>query len=105
MHASLKRWLTTPITQHAYLGQDGYGAPTYAAPVIWPGRLEASVRRFVDATGTERVSRSRLFFDELVPFVSIRDQLVLPDGTSPPILQVDAVLAPLGTIDHWQVLI
>lgn len=101
MHGSLKRWLTTPITQRLYLGQDSYGTPTYGPSVVILGRLEASVRRFVDATGTERVSRSRLFLDES-NVVSIRDQFVLPDGTSPPLLQVDQVLTPLGALDHFE---
>lgn len=101
MHGSLKRWLTTPVTQRFYTGQDAYGTPTYAAPLLVMARLEASVRRFVDATGTERVSRSRLFLDELQA-VSIRDQFVLPDGTSPPLLQVDPVLSPAGNLDHYE---
>ncbi|HEX6827156.1 MAG TPA: hypothetical protein VF077_12635 [Nitrospiraceae bacterium] len=102
MHGTLKRWLTTSVTHRAYTGQDVYGTPTYAAPHTVLSRLEASVRRFVDSTGTERVSRSRLFLDELA-VVSLRDQVTLPDGTRPPLLQVDQVLTPAGHLDHWEI--
>lgn len=105
MHAALAKWLTQTVLQSAYMGQDSYGQPLYLPAVSVLCRLEALVRRFVDNTGTERVSRTRVFVNNTTPFVSIRDQVVLPDGTSPPLLEVHAVVDLLGMLDHWELLL
>lgn len=57
--------------------------------------VDQVVRRFQGADSVERLSRARVtFLDD----VSIResDSLVLPDGTTGPILQVERLLAPVG---------
>jgi hypothetical protein len=104
MHEALQRLLTDTIEHHAYLGQDSYGAPLYAPLVRRLCRLEAMVRRVVDAQGQERVSRSRCFFDGDVT-LTLRDKLLLPDGTSPPILQLASVKDVDGSVDHWELVL
>lgn len=101
MHPDLVALCTDSIVHEAFASQDGYGAPTYSAPVIRPGRLEYKIRRIVDSTGEERLSRARVFFDGTFT-LELRDRLTLPDGTAPRILQLYGPRDETGAVDHWE---
>jgi hypothetical protein len=102
MHPAFLRLFTDTVQHAAYAGQDAYGKPNYATPVSRSARVEYKVRRVVDATGQERVSRSRVFLDGDVT-IDMRDQLVLSDGTRPPILVLYSPKDLDGNVSHHEV--
>lgn len=104
MQAALRAMLTDTLVHAAYLTQDGYGAPIYAAAVSIPARIEWEIRRVVDAMGQERVSRCKVFLDGAV-VIDLRDQLILPDGTKPPLLSLASPRDLDGTIAHHEVML
>lgn len=102
MDAALQALLTETLTVKPYLTQDAYGRPTYGPPVTYAAREEWRIRQIVDQTGQERISRARVFFDGNVP-LTLRDQVTLTDGTSPPILLLYHVRGMQGAISHLEV--
>ena len=102
MVAELQAMLTHQILHAAYTGQDGYGVPIHAAAVLRPCRLEWKLRTIVTTSGQERLSQSRVFFNGDFA-MDVRDQLVMPDGTKPQILRINAVSAEDGSLDHYEV--
>lgn len=101
MDPALLSMLTETLTVAPYLSQDAYGNPTYGPAVAYPAREEWRIRRIVDQTGQERLSRARVFFDGNVP-LTLRDQVTLSDGTTPPILLLYHVRGMHGEIDHLE---
>lgn len=102
METALLALLTETLTVAPYLSQDAYGKPTYGPPVMYPAREEWKIRRIVDQTGQERISRARVFFDGNVP-LTMRDHVTLTDGTAPPILLLYHVRDISGGIHHLEV--
>lgn len=102
MHQALLAMLTDTVIHAAYVSQDAYGKPVYGTPMSHPARVEYKVRRVVDATGQERVSRSRVFLDGDVT-LDLRDRFTLPDGTMPPILVLYSPRDLNGSVDHHEV--
>lgn len=103
MDAVFQALLTETLTIAAYTGvQDGYGQPTFGSPVSVPARLEYKTRRIVTATGDERLSRCRAFLEGTLT-LDLRDKLILPDGTSPPMQLIYAPRDEGGAIDHYEV--
>jgi hypothetical protein len=102
MHPALRAMLTETVLQRAYLSQDAYGKPTYGDPVPRSARVEGMVRVMTDAQGHERVSRARIFLDA-TPAIDVQDLLMLPDGTTGPLLNVTVVREPHGAINHYEV--
>ena len=102
MQAALQSMLTETVTVRHYVSQDAYGKPTYGSPQTYAVREEFGIRKVVDATGADRVSRTRLFFDNNVT-LDLRDQITLSDGTTPPILEVKPVHAANGPLHHYEV--
>lgn len=101
MDAALQAMLTETLMVAPYVSQDAYGTPVYGPPVAYPAREEWRIRRIVDQTGQERLSRARVFFDGNVP-LTLRDQVTLTDGTTPPILLLYPVRGVQGEIDHLE---
>jgi hypothetical protein len=103
LHPALAALLTETVTHEAFTGvQDAYGAPAFAGSVTHPARVEFTVRRIVDHTGQERMSRCKVFLDGDVT-IDLRDRLVLPDGTAPPILALSSPRDLSGNVSHWEV--
>lgn len=102
MHPALQAMLVTPMQHASYVGQDAYGKPTHAALHTHLGKLEYRQRKVVDAAGIERVSRARVFFDATV-IMDLKDLVVLPDTTRPPILALYEVFNVDGSRSHWQI--
>jgi hypothetical protein len=102
MHRALAAMLTETILHTPYVSQDAYGKPVYGASRVYPARIEYQVRRVVDSTGQEKVSRSRVFLDGAVT-IGLRDQILLPDGSSTPILTLYSPREVDGSIAHHEV--
>lgn len=102
MDTALQALLTETLTVQPYLTQDAYGTPTYGPPVSYPAREEWRIRHIVDQTGHERISRARVFFNGTTP-LTLRDQVTLTDGTTPPILLLYHVRGLQGEISHLEV--
>jgi hypothetical protein len=99
----LAAMLTETVSHEAYVGQDGYGAPQYDAAVLRPCRVEFKVGPVVTATGEERTSSTRIFFESDFT-LNLRDRLVLEDGTAP---QIQAIYRPrdeYGIVHHQEAL-
>jgi hypothetical protein len=99
----LAAMLTETVQHSAYTGQDGYGSPVYSAPVDRPCRVEFRVGPMVTATGEERTSSTRIFFDSDFT-LNLRDKIQLEDGTSP---QIQALYKPRdesGNVHHQEIL-
>jgi hypothetical protein len=101
MHAALQAMLVHEVQHASYVSQDAYGKPTYAALHTHPARLESRQRKVIDAQGVERISRARVFLASSA-LMDLKDQVILPDGTSPPILVLREVFAVDGTRSHWE---
>ena len=91
--------LTAQVAHQRYLSQDGYGTPTFAAPVMLPALVEYKIRRIVTAQGEERMSRAKVFLDGNV-VLDLRDKLTLEDGTSPALQLVYQVRDEGGAVHH-----
>lgn len=99
LEPELKAMLTDLVTHEPYTGQNGYGSPSYSTPVTRPCRIEFKVAPMVTATGEERVSSTRIFFD--ADFVlQLRDRLVLSDGTAPQIQSLALYTNEYGDRHH-----
>lgn len=101
MDPALQAMLVTPIQHAAYVGMDSYGKPSYGAPQTQFGKLEFRHRRIVDMTGQERLSRARVFLDGTVS-LDLKDQVILPDGTAPPLVALYEVFDVDGSRSHWE---
>ena len=100
MHPALQRLLTETLSHYAFTGHDAYGKPVYGPEQQHPARVEFRIRKVVDMTGVERVSRARVFFDGDV-VLDLRDKVVLTDGTAPPIIVAYSPRDIHGARDHW----
>ena len=102
MDRALVAMLTDTITHAAYVSQDAYGKPTYATGVSRPARVEYKVRRVVDATGQEKVSRAKVFLDGTVT-LDLRDRITLSDSSTAPILLLYSPHELDGSVSHHEV--
>lgn len=71
-----------------YLGQDGYGQPTYGDPVTYPARVTGRLQRIATFQGEEKVSTTEILLLNS-PGIDPRSQITLPAGflpQQPPIL-------------------
>jgi hypothetical protein len=101
MEPELTAMLTETVQHSAFISQDGYGASAYAAPQIRACRVEFKVAPVVTATGEERTSSTRIFFDSDFT-LNLRDRIVLEDNTAP---QIQAIYRPrdeFGNVHHQE---
>lgn len=83
-----------PTVQHyVRTGQDGYGKPTYAAPVNVPAVVDKDERYVQNAQGQTVLTRHRVTFVRPI-IIKSTDKLVLPDGSTGPILSIGGVVDP-----------
>ncbi len=99
--------LQVDVAHYAWTSQDGYGKPTYASAKTYPAIVTRTQRLIRTQTGHEVMSRASLEFLQLPKAngasnrtepIDTRDKLVLPDGTTGPILDVNGLLDP--TTEH-----
>jgi len=96
--------LTDTVQHSAYQGQDGYGKPQYSSPVARKARVQYEVTTVTNQQGQERTSTTIVYMDGSFP-LSVRDKLVLPDGSAPAIQLVYAPTDPdtPGVVDHFEI--
>jgi hypothetical protein len=86
------------VIHAAWTGQNQNGDATYAAPVVRKGLVERKQQVVRTSTGQEITARSYVaFLEEVAPNgasdrvepIDDRDVIILPDGTTGPILATD----------------
>ena len=98
--------LTETVSHQSYVGQDAYGKPTYGPAVERPALIQYRVTTGGQGQQAERVSTTIIYCD--ADFVlSVRDRLVLPDGSAPAIQDVYRLPDPTqpGVYSHYEVLL
>lgn len=95
--------LQPTVTHYAWIGQDAFGAKSYAPPVILPALVEQRLREHKTGSGTTVMTRAKVSFLKIVPPngaagrtepIDPKDKIVLPDGTSGPIVDVEGLIDP-----------
>lgn len=103
MRSAIKPLLRQTVTRRAFVARDAYGSPTYGDPQALRASVQYGRRRVIDRDGQDAVSEGRVFLDVDVA-VSLDDELVLPDGSTPRLLHVTAVHDPVtGRPHHYEV--
>ena len=87
LEPELRAMLTQTITQAPYTGQDAYGVPTYGGAFQRVARVQLRLERLTTPTGQELRSTTYVLCDGDQP-VHLKDKILLPDGSSPPIQHV-----------------
>lgn len=103
MEPALAAMLTETVSHQAYTGQDGYGSPVYSPATLRPCRVEFKVGPMVTATGEERTSSTRIFFDSDFT-LNLRDRIMLEDGTAPQIQTIYRPCNEFGEVHHQEIL-
>lgn len=85
------------ITHNPLSSRDEYGAPTYTSGSDYRARIVTKDTIVRGHDGAELVSRLQCWIAG-TPSISPEDQIVLPDGTSPPIFNVEKFTDETG--DH-----
>lgn len=96
--------LQDEITIEAYIGQDKWGAPSYATGVSYDALVEHKQRLVRDFNGNEVTSATRLTVlqpiaangdaDRLREPIDPRDKITLPDGTTHTALAEEGLVDP-----------
>ena len=101
--------LQLPVTHRAWIGENHYGDPSYDAPTsaAGGGQLKAVVNQDVTQhtmpSGQVAEARAHLIFVQPVPVngadgrsepIDTRDLIVLPDGTTGPIIDIKGPYDP-----------
>lgn len=104
MDPALLEMLTESVTHQPYVGQDQYGKPHHGAPVERPARVAYRVTTLTNAQGQERTSTSVVYMEGNFA-MTLRDRLILPDGTAPAIQAVYSPSDPLhpGIPHHHEI--
>lgn len=77
------------VSWYPFNARDNYGEASYAATATAVKcRVEPSTKVIRTPTGEEKITSATLYISG-VKGISPKDRLVLPDGTTPPILRVD----------------
>lgn len=88
------------VTWEAWISQDVKGKPTYASPVTLRGILDATRRqRYIDGRVVTVVATLTIL-DPVTPNgtagrhepIDVRDRIILPDGTSGPIMSAPSAV-------------
>jgi hypothetical protein len=88
--------LQVTVSHRAYVAQDALGdGEPYATAVPRTGIYSDRKQQYHSADGTEIQTQSRIVFLGNIP-MSANDLITLPDGTSPPILEVKGPLNRTG---------
>jgi hypothetical protein len=98
--------LQVPVTHEAWIGQDGYAAKLYAAPVTRTALVEEGARPRRTSTGEVLLTRAHITF--LAPIeangaagrlepIDPRDRFTLPSGVTGPIVDFDGMPVDVST--------
>jgi hypothetical protein len=95
--------LQVVVSHEAWIGQDAYDKPQFATAVSRPALVEAKQRLRRTTSGKEVMQRASITFLEMPEAngaaerrepIDPRDRLILPDGTTGPILDVAGLTDP-----------
>jgi hypothetical protein len=95
--------LQVDVTHYAWLGQSGYGDITYASPVTLPALVDQRLSEVRTASGELVNTKAHITFIRVVPPsggagrnepIDARDKIVLPDGTTGPIVATSGLVDP-----------
>lgn len=98
---TLTQDLQATVQHHAWVGNDGYGADTYAAPVARLALVEWKQRPAIGAGGKELLTKAVLTFLRPVAAqgtagrvepIDPRDRFFLPDGTTGVTVLIEGML-------------
>ena len=108
--SSVTRSTQVPVVHHPWTGQDVEGAATYGDPVTRYAVVEYKTKQFPTGSAQLQLVRAVIFFMDQIEAngaegriepLDTRDKLVLPDGTTGPILSVDGVADPSTTHPYY----
>jgi hypothetical protein len=102
LHPALAALLTQTVLHAPYTGQDGYGASTYGPAVTREASIQYDLRQVPTPQGEQARSMTLVFLNGDQP-VGARDKLTLPDGTSPAIQQLVAVMDVNKSLSHYEI--
>ena len=83
--------MATTVTIQVRSGLDSYGEPAYDAGVPHAAVVDFASRRVTTPQGDEVQSRGEARIGATTPEVSTMDKLILPNGETPRILNVEKV--------------
>lgn len=83
------------VSHRTFTGQDAFGDPTYAAAVSRSGIYADKHQQYHSVDGLEIQTQSRLTFLGNIA-CTVSDEITLPDGSKPPILEVKGPLDRTG---------
>lgn len=106
MDPAMQDMLTETVSLQHYTGMDQFGKPSYGPASTHPARVAYRVTTLVNAQGQERASNTTVYMDGTVT-ITVKDRLVLPDGTAPAIQDIYSPTDPLnpGGPDHHEILL
>lgn len=96
--------LQVDVSLARWTGQDSMGAVTYAAAADYPALVEYKVRLHTTASGKIVQTRAKVTFLTVIPPhgavgrtepIDSRDRIVLTDGTTGPIVDVEGLIDPV----------
>lgn len=90
--------LQATVSYEKYLSTDGAGKKTYVAPVSVKALVEQKQKQIRGADGQLSMCRAMVTILDPAVVVSVFDRIVLPDGTTGPILDVSGLID--ATTDH-----
>jgi hypothetical protein len=102
MAKSLTASLQPTVSHAAYVSRNEYGVPTYATAVDRPALVEVKSRWLRRTDGSELVARATVTILENVTVTPL-DKIMLPDGSTGPILDVQGLADPAGGLFYVQV--
>lgn len=85
--------LQAVVTHRPWLSQTAQGKATYGGAVEMPAAVTLKQTKIRTQSGQEVMSRATITFPRDVA-ISVKDHITLPDGSSGPILSIDAPIDP-----------
>jgi hypothetical protein len=87
--------MAATVIHKTKVSQDGYGKIKWSDGVPLQAFISKKQRKIVMTDGREVVSGFQVLIPESV-LIGVNDRIVMPDGSTPPILQVQAPLDDTG---------
>ena len=100
---SVTATLQATVQHYAWISDDGFGTNSYAAAVPRQAIVEEKQRLIRQGDGQYMLSRAKVTFIFPIPAngaakrqepIDPRDKIVLPDGTTGPIIDIEGVVDP-----------
>jgi hypothetical protein len=101
--SSIADWadfMPSTITHRGVTSLDQFAAPaTFAAPVVYKARITQNPTRIASRqTGEEVIANTTVWINGIIPNITAADQITLPDGSTPLLVDWDIVQDETG--DH-----